>query len=368
MGLISKEIEIALCNTNYKHFEKLGYKIPMKLSSESTYRRYGNRYVVNKGEKIIANVKDSKETSKVKVLIKCDCCGKEYKIEWSVYLKHNHDGKTYCNKCKSKVFLSGDKSWNWNFNKTEKERIEGRLYPEYKRFIKSITARDNYTCQCCDKKDHNLNVHHLDGYDWCVDKRTDETNGITLCETCHSNFHSIYGKGNNTKEQFEEWIGYAIGELEKYNGELPTARKVYCIEEDKVYDSVKEICEEWNHGSEASVYSVCNHKINKRKDNKGKIVEYECKTIQGKHLLWYNEYISMSKEELENFCKINNQIYKTRKVICLTTNEIFDSIRQADRYYNIHGVAHCCLGISNYSGILEDGTKLRWAYYDGGEN
>lgn len=33
-----------------------------------------------------------------------------------------------------------------------------------------------------------------------------EEKGITLCETCHNNFHNTYGRRDNTKEQFEKWI------------------------------------------------------------------------------------------------------------------------------------------------------------------
>ena len=33
-------------------------------------------------------------------------------------------------------------------------------------------------------------------------------NGITLCEKCHNNFHSIYGKRHNTLQQLNEFLGY----------------------------------------------------------------------------------------------------------------------------------------------------------------
>ena len=50
-----------------------------------------------------------------------------------------------------------------------------------------------------------LNAHHLDGWNWCKDKRFKTSNGITLCEDCHVEFHKEYGYGNNTKEQFQEF-------------------------------------------------------------------------------------------------------------------------------------------------------------------
>ena len=36
--------------------------------------------------------------------------------------------------------------------------------------------------------------------------RTDVNNGITLCKTCHKEFHDIYGYTNNTKEQLDMYI------------------------------------------------------------------------------------------------------------------------------------------------------------------
>ena len=363
MGLITKEVEITLNSSNYMHYKELGYDIPMELTSESTYRRYKKRYRVKKGEKIKVNINDLPKRSKINIEYECDCCHNIYPIDYGTYNTHNHDGKYYCQKCHSKVFFSGDKSHFWKPDKTDEEREQQRIYQGYKDFIKRVLARDNYTCQVCNNKntDHDLVVHHLDGYDWCKEKRTDDTNGITLCPTCHRNFHAIYGCGGNTKEQFEEWYGKTINLL-KYEGNITPTRKIYCIEEDKVYNSADEICEKWNYKSPSVIYNVCNHRIGKKKKD-DKIITYEYKTAKRKHLLWYDEYITMSKEEIENFLKTNNQVYIKKKVICLTTNEIFESISEANRHYNIKGVEHCCLGIQKTCGKLEDGTKLQWEYY-----
>ena len=86
-----------------------------------------------------------------------------------------------------------------------------------------------------------MEVHHRDGYDWCKEKRTDDTNGIIMCSTCHKSFHMTYGYGGNTKKQFEQWLGYTIELLEKCDGELLTTRKVYCLEDDRIYESAEGI-------------------------------------------------------------------------------------------------------------------------------
>jgi len=67
----------------------------------------------------------------------------------------------------------------------------------YSEWRLKVYQRDNYTCQCCgDDSGGNLNAHHLDGYNWCKEKRINVNNGITLCDKCHTkdkdSFHNIY--------------------------------------------------------------------------------------------------------------------------------------------------------------------------------
>lgn len=134
-------------------------------------------------------------------LCKCDC-GKE--IE-KVYDKLISGRTKYCwFDCKIKT---GEGNPMWKIDKTPEERLQGRDYWEYNQWRKKVYKRDKFACQCCEKRNGDKNAHHLDGYNWCKEKRTDVTNGITLCEECHENFHKVFGYGDNTKEQFEEWIG-----------------------------------------------------------------------------------------------------------------------------------------------------------------
>lgn len=54
-----------------------------------------------------------------------------------------------------------------------------------------------------------------------------------------------------------------------------------------------------------------------------------------------------------------------RSVICETTNEIFKSVYQASKKYeiDIRRLTNCCKGRYTYAGKLPNGTKLKWAYY-----
>jgi hypothetical protein len=132
-------------------------------------------------------------------------CGNEQEITF-----YNFKLGQRCRECKYEK-ISGNKHWNFNPDLSIKERINKRTGMRYGSWRNAVYRRDNFTCQVCgDKRGHNLNAHHLDGYRWCIDRRTDVSNGVTLCDNCHNDFHRIYGVEHNAKEQFQEYIASAI--------------------------------------------------------------------------------------------------------------------------------------------------------------
>ena len=106
--------------------------------------------------------------------------------------------------------LIGENSPAWNPNISEEDRIKGRKYPEYTEFVKEVMRRDKWTCDVCGCIGNKLNVHHLNGYGWDIKNRTNPDNGITLCVFCHTDFHIIYGFGDNTREQYNEYKALTI--------------------------------------------------------------------------------------------------------------------------------------------------------------
>lgn len=69
----------------------------------------------------------------------------------------------------------------------------------------AVKKRDHFTCIICEQRGIELHSHHLNSWDVYIDERFDLDNGVCLCRQCHENFHEIYGKGNNTSVQFEEY-------------------------------------------------------------------------------------------------------------------------------------------------------------------
>lgn len=120
--------------------------------------------------------------------------------EFKPYLNHLLSGVTKCYQCK----LEENREKN-NIND------QYRNSPEYKKWRMNVFIRDEYTCQCCGQVGYKLNVHHLYSYRQYESLRLKENNGVTLCEECHHDFHSIYGKINNTNEEFVKWINLKVG-------------------------------------------------------------------------------------------------------------------------------------------------------------
>lgn len=88
---------------------------------------------------------------------------------------------------------------------TEIRQSDRNYFPENRQFIKTVMERDNYTCCICHNRGGDLAVHHLNGYNWDFENRYNPSNGVTLCEKCHKDFHKKYGSGNNTISQFNEY-------------------------------------------------------------------------------------------------------------------------------------------------------------------
>lgn len=143
-----------------------------------------------------------------KKIANCDYCGKEFKRAKSQF---NGKYNTYCSReCQHKalsILYSGKNSPNYNHNKTLEERLVQRKYVEYYEWRRYIYEKDNYTCRCCgDSKGGNLVAHHILNYSEHDELKTDIKNGITLCKTCHKDFHDTYGYKNNNEEQLNEYI------------------------------------------------------------------------------------------------------------------------------------------------------------------
>ena len=157
-----------------------------------------------------------------KILFRCSC-GELWKTTPQRVLIGNH-----CKKCGYKN-MQGENNYFFFFFffLVDFQNLHYRFRnPLYKDFTKKCSERDDYTCQISDKKSTgDIVVHHINGYNWDIKNRTNVDNGITLNTEVHKKFHKIYGKGNNTKEQFIEFLETLYNQ-----GEISMERKILILE------------------------------------------------------------------------------------------------------------------------------------------
>lgn len=138
----------------------------------------------------------------------CKCvCGEIAEVRnW--YSETNHVKSCGCLKKESFAGgkkVSGEEHGMWKGG-ISSERERHMQTAEYKNWRNLVYERDNYTCQCCgDSTGGNLNAHHIEPYAKSKGLRTIVNNGTTLCESCHVEFHNIYGRKDNDVHQIEEF-------------------------------------------------------------------------------------------------------------------------------------------------------------------
>lgn len=116
------------------------------------------------------------------------------------------------------------------------------------------------------------------------------------------------------------------------------------------------------------------------KENFSRIILQECDSLEQLDQAeknWIKHYNAVDSEEFYNIAEggggaswkgVKNP--RVKKIICLTTNEIFDYIRLASKKYNIlaNHISANCKNKRHYAGVSEEGKALRWMYYCDYEN
>lgn len=107
--------------------------------------------------------------------------------------------------------MVGNKHPRWRADLTDEERRRRKecreTDPKLSRWRSKVYARDHYTCQKCkDARGGNLNAHHICSWAYYPRMRYIASNGITLCQRCHKDFHDKFGRKKNTRKQLKDFL------------------------------------------------------------------------------------------------------------------------------------------------------------------
>lgn len=85
--ILTKEIEVKVNPSNVDYYKSLGYDIPIRKASKSTWYKHKKEFVYDMGKIIIIKPEDLPSNSNIKVHVKCDVCGRENKILYQQYIR-----------------------------------------------------------------------------------------------------------------------------------------------------------------------------------------------------------------------------------------------------------------------------------------
>lgn len=164
-------------------------------SHEDVKKEYRERNILLLSQ--YANVTDNNS-------LECLKCHAKWEANYNNFSTHDIG----CPDCGIKG-RSGSENCNYNHFLTNGERIRKRNFSETGRWREAVYLRDNFTCQCCLKRGRiELNAHHIKGYANYPHLRFERSNGVTLCQNCHKDYHHIYGR-SATLHSFYRWISRA---------------------------------------------------------------------------------------------------------------------------------------------------------------
>jgi 5-methylcytosine-specific restriction endonuclease McrA len=98
---------------------------------------------------------------------------------------------------------------------------------QYREWRKQVFERDNWTCQICKrKKKIRIVAHHIKSFTDYPESRFEINNGITLCNSCHTQIHNILRTltGHTSNTSSEDMVGTAmkIAEMSKTRNDSST--------------------------------------------------------------------------------------------------------------------------------------------------
>ena len=124
--------------------------------------------------------------------------------------------------------------------------------------------------------------------------------------------------------------------------------RVYCIEDGIIYNDRFDAAKKLNCHPD-TIYSMC-------------VGEHY--TFQGKHYIYYENYLKMTQKEIQELLLKGLKYRKDKRVLCKTTGILFEKQTYAEKYYNLsQGNIHSACNRKNGSFGIYNGNRLKWMWY-----
>ena len=187
-----------------------------------------------------------------------------------------------------------------------------------------------------------------------IQKMSESHKGKQLSEEHKQNLSESH-KGKQFSEEHKQNLSEALkGRQFSEEHKQNLSKKVICITTGVTFDSIKDATIRYNVAQSGISYCCIG-----RYKHAG---ELNGVPLQWKYLEDYDDNC------LEEY-KLNISDQRSKKVICITTGETFDSIKDACKRYKVlqSSISKCCIGKYKHAGKL-NGIKLQWKYAEDDDN
>lgn len=124
-------------------------------------------------------------------------------------------------------------------------------------------------------------------------------------------------------DNLEKELNIKFGDVKEIKTLTQKAKRIICLQNLKIYESYKEAANDLGLKTPSNILNVCN----------GNLKHYKNYTFE-----YYNEEKKYKQIEKKN----NN--YATKKIMCIETNEVFNSLSEAVKKYKTKTISECANG------------------------
>lgn len=173
-------------NFGFKHSEETKKKMSLKRKGVP----FSKEHLENMNKSRWGRVQSEDTKLKISLNKKGQGKGEKRSIEFRKNLSEKRKGKN------NPMYIDG----RTPANDIARQGMEIHLWRE------AVFQRDNYTCQKTGIRGGILRAHHILNFAEYPNLRTSIENGITLSKKSHEEFHRIYGKKGNNREQLNDFL------------------------------------------------------------------------------------------------------------------------------------------------------------------